>query len=257
MSGFILKLIAMGSMVIDHLGYPFFFDNQVLRFIGRFAFIIYAFLIAEGYYHLKDKPDRLRVHAIKLFVLCVITEIPFDLFDHEKWINITTQSSLPTLMAGFLALVLSGYWKKRNRESQMAVAIGSVVIFVAFACFSLLIRSEYKFAGVLLIGMFYLYLCHADNKNLSKRFAALIVLIAVHICIYLWSRADFGNLQTVLTMAENIKLRLAGTFVSIIPLAFYNRKLGYHSKWFSWLYSCFYPLQFVVLIIARYFIRGF
>lgn len=257
MSVFILKLIAMGSMIIDHLGYPFFFGNQIMRFIGRLAFIIYAFLIAEGYYHLKDKPDRLRIHVIKLFVLSLITEVPFDLFDHEKWINFSTQSSLPTLMAGFMALVLYGYWKKRNRERPAIVTIGSMVIFVAFAYLSFLIKSEYKFAGVLLIGMYYLYLCHADNMNLSNRFTALVVLISVYICIYVWSRADFGNWQTVFTMAGNIKVRLIGTVVSIIPIAFYNRKLGYHSKWFSWLYSIFYPLQFVVLIIARYFIRGF
>ena len=64
MSVFILKLIAMGSMVIDHLGYSYFFGNQVMRFIGRFAFIIYAFLIAEGYYHLKRKLNRLKGYLI-------------------------------------------------------------------------------------------------------------------------------------------------------------------------------------------------
>ena len=95
MSVFVLKLIAMLSMVIDHLGYPFFFDSLFMRSIGRLAFILYAFLIAEGYYHLRNKPDQLSTHVIKIFVLCLITEVPFDLFDSRAWNNFSTQSSLP------------------------------------------------------------------------------------------------------------------------------------------------------------------
>ena len=257
MSVFILKLIAMCSMVIDHLGYPFFFDNLLMRSIGRLAFIIYAFLIAEGYYHLKDKPGRLKIHVIKIFVLCLITEIPFDLFDSRKWINLSTQSSLLTLMLGFQALILSGVWIERFKEKKTVSIVGSVLICLALATASYLIKSEYKFAGVLLIVFFYLYLKRVDDMSLSMRFAALVCLFAVHLCIYMWSRSGFGNWEAVTKAALAFKPRLVGTLCSIIPLAFYNRKLGYHSKWFSWLYSIFYPLQFVVLLIARYFIRGF
>lgn len=257
MSVFILKLIAMSSMVIDHLGYSYFFGNQVMRFIGRVAFIIYAFLIAEEYYHLKKKPSRLKYHIIKLFILCLITEMLFDYFDHGKWINISTQSSLISLKFGFLALIVSGWWKNTYKDKTRASIIGEVIIFGVMATASYLLRGEYKFAGVLLIGMFYIYLCKADNMPLPKKMIVLEGIIIIYIGIYLWSRSEFGNVQTIASMAENLRPRLAGMLVSILPLAFYNRELGYHSKWFSWLYSIFYPLQFVVLIIARYFIRGF
>ena len=257
MSVFILKLIAMGSMVIDHLGYSYFFGNQLMRLIGRLAFIIYAFLIAEGYYHLKKKPSRLKGHLIKIFILCLITEPLFDYFDHGKWINLSTQSSLITLISGFLALIISGWWQNKNKDSPCASFIGTVVIFCVMATASYLLRGEYKFAGVLLIGMFYLYLCKADNMSLPKKMIVLEGIIIIYIGIYLWSRSEFGNVQAVASMAERLRPRIAGMLVSILPIAFYNRKLGYHSKWFSWLYSIFYPLQFVVLLVARYFIRGF
>lgn len=257
MSVFILKLIAMGSMVIDHLGYSYFFDNLFMRSVGRLAFILYAFLIAEGYYHLKNKSDRLKIHALKIFVLCLITEVPFDLFDSRKWMNLSVQSSLPTLMLGFLALILSGIWIEKFREKKTVSVVGTIFIFLTAATVSYLIKSEYKFAGVLLIVFFYLYLRRVDTLNLPARFASLSIVFAVHICIYIWSRSGFGGLEAISKAALAFKPRLVGTLCAIIPIALYNRKLGYHSKWFSWLYSIFYPLQFVVLIIARYFIRGY
>lgn len=80
---------------------------------------------------------------------------------------------------------------------------------------------------------------------------------AAYICTYIWASAEFGSWPAIAEAAASFNRRLIGSLVAIIPLAFYNRKLGYHSKWFGWLYSIFYPLQFAVLIIARYFIRGF
>ena len=257
MTVFILKLIAMGSMVIDHLGYPFFFDSLFMRSIGRLAFIIYAFLIAEGYYHLKDKPDRINAHILKIFILCLVTEIPFDLFDSGKWFNLSTQSSLLTLMLGFLALIVSGRWTGKYREQYAVSVAGSVAICLAAATASYVIKSEYKFAGVLLIVFFYLYLRRTGDQKLPIRFIGLIILFAVYIPLYIWSRAKFGGWSEIIVASKAFQPRLAGTLCSIIPLTLYNRKLGYHSKWFGWLYSIFYPLQFVVLVIARHVIRGF
>ncbi len=257
MTVFILKMIAMSSMLIDHLGYPVFFNSLFMRSIGRLAFIIYAFLIAEGYYHLRKKQDRLKTHVIKIFILCLITEVPFDLFDSRAWINLNTQSSLPTLMLGFLALILSGTWIEKFKEKRAVSVAGAVIICLAVATVSYLIKSEYKFAGVLLIVFFYLYLVKAGDSKVPVRFITLIILFAVYIPLYIWSRAKFGGWTDIITAANAFKPRFVGTICTIIPLAFYNRKLGYHSKWFSWLYSIFYPLQFVVLLVARYFIRGF
>ena len=44
MSSFVLKLLAMVSMAIDHTGALLFPGNEVLRLIGRIAFPIYCLL---------------------------------------------------------------------------------------------------------------------------------------------------------------------------------------------------------------------
>ena len=60
LSGSALKVIAVISMTIDHIAY-YILDQQlgmgdtwiyeVMRCIGRLAFLIFAFLIIEGYHH--------------------------------------------------------------------------------------------------------------------------------------------------------------------------------------------------------------
>lgn len=50
-----LKLIAAISMFFDHFGMVFFPYSSIFRIIGRLAFPIYAFMIAEGCRHTRNK----------------------------------------------------------------------------------------------------------------------------------------------------------------------------------------------------------
>lgn len=250
MTAFVLKLIAMVSILSDHIGYQFFNNNLLMRSVGRLAFILYAFLIAESFYHLRNKPDRLKYHLIKLLILCAVSEIPFNLFDYDSWFYLTIQNVLFTLTLGYAALIFSDWWMKRWRNKNVGIA-GSVVICLLAAAASYYIRSEYKFAGVLLIVFFYLYLRKADEMNLWQRIVVLVVVIAVYWLFYVWARAGFRGDPELPKMWTGLKRYLPGTLAAIIPLALYNRRLGYHSRWFQILYSSFYPLQFIVLLIVR------
>ena len=46
-----LKIIALVTMIIDHIGAIFYPDLVFLRIIGRIAFVLYAFMLVEGVYH--------------------------------------------------------------------------------------------------------------------------------------------------------------------------------------------------------------
>ncbi len=63
-----LKLIALISMTIDHIGAIIFPDIIWLRIIGRFAFPLFAFLIAEGCFYTRSRKRYLgTVLAVWLF----------------------------------------------------------------------------------------------------------------------------------------------------------------------------------------------
>ncbi len=59
LDGTMLKIIAMVSMVFDHVGDMFFPELEWLRMIGRLAMPIFSFCIAEGYIHLSSCPVSL------------------------------------------------------------------------------------------------------------------------------------------------------------------------------------------------------
>ena len=68
-----LKFIAAITMFIDHLGWIFFPKIKILRIIGRLAFPLFAFMIAEGCRYTRNKLRYLSsVAALALFCQTVL-----------------------------------------------------------------------------------------------------------------------------------------------------------------------------------------
>ena len=77
MSAFVLKMIAMITMFIDHLGYVVHNGSiSWFNYIGRFAFPIFAFQLTIGYINTKD----LKKYLIRLLSFAFISQIPVTLF---------------------------------------------------------------------------------------------------------------------------------------------------------------------------------
>lgn len=64
-----LKILAAVAMTVDHVGLVFFPGLPALRYIGRLAFPIFAFMIAEGCAHTRS-PRRYFLNVLTLAVVC-------------------------------------------------------------------------------------------------------------------------------------------------------------------------------------------
>ena len=78
LSSFILKLIAIFSMTVDHLGVivkSFYPDLDVFytvcRYIGRLALPLFCFMILEGVIHTKD----IKKYLLRLGVMTIVISI--------------------------------------------------------------------------------------------------------------------------------------------------------------------------------------
>lgn len=81
LSGSALKVIALVSMLADHSAYYLLEHGttlyEAMRCFGRIAFPVFAFLIAEGFAHTRN---RLRYFQT-LLVFAVVSEVPWFLLN--------------------------------------------------------------------------------------------------------------------------------------------------------------------------------
>ena len=141
--GFYLKLIAVITMVIDHVGMAFFPDDNIFRIIGRIAFPIYCFLIVEGFFYTKNVGKYIG----RLTIFAIVSELPFDMVANNAWIDLTSQNVFFTLLIGLLTI----YFINRQFNEMMK----SVILIIGMLV-SILLMTDYTCYGVALIYVFYL-----------------------------------------------------------------------------------------------------
>ena len=74
-TGNTLKLIALITMVLDHIGYYFASELDygvllTLRWLGRMAMPIYTYLVVQGFFYTKD----FKKYVARMFVVATITQ---------------------------------------------------------------------------------------------------------------------------------------------------------------------------------------
>ena len=229
LSGSVLKLIAVISMLIDHAAYilwdDFAFFEKVLftvrgkelsvyyimRCIGRLAFPLFCFLIVEGYLHTKS----VKKYLLRLSVFAIISEIPFNLLASAKPLCITKQNVYFTLALGVLAIWL---FDKLPNHFYKFCALGGAVVA------SYLLHTDYSVNGIVLIVLIYVL----RNVPSAQALASYFVL------------------------PPSAKLC---AFSAFLPINMYNGKRGFiKSKALKLGFYIFYPLHILILVLIEYLV---
>ena len=163
LDGGTLKCIAAALMLTDHVGAILLPEVLVLRCVGRLAFPIFAFFIAEGYAHTRDFGRYFR----RLAILAVVSEIPFNL-ENGAVFDLTRQNVLFTFC---LALLTLRGLEALGRERGFGRWAGCGLVLAAGFAAGELLRTDYGGWGVVTVAL--LYLCR-DGK-----YAKLWLLLAM------------------------------------------------------------------------------
>ena len=71
----VLKIIAVVTMLIDHVGAHLFPDVVILRWIGRLAFPIFAYFITEGMKYTRSR----EIYVLLLSLCAIVSQVPYGL----------------------------------------------------------------------------------------------------------------------------------------------------------------------------------
>lgn len=143
-NSFTLKMIAIFSMLIDHVGAVFFPEQVLFRVIGRLAFPIFAYLLVEGFFYTHD----IKRYMYGIGILALLSEIPFDLTANGVILEFGHQNVFFTL---FIGLVMMYFLLKTAGRGQM------IVVSLLFFLIADALRADYGGVGVLMILCFYLF----------------------------------------------------------------------------------------------------
>ena len=131
MTAFVLKIIASASMFVDHTG-VIFPAPEYFRMIGRVAFPIYAYMIAQGCLYTKD----INKYMLRLGLFALISEVPFSIaflhynyfgggspgFDVPHYTNV-----FYTLFLGVACVVVYERLKMKKRQWPALLPVAAVL----------------------------------------------------------------------------------------------------------------------------------
>ena len=265
LSGFVLKVLAFSFMTLDHLGvflnmygYGGPIAVSILRGIGRLAFPLFVFLLAEGM-RLSHHKGR---YVLRLLLMYAIITIPETLIVYIPYLSSLAMVNASTLdphpFADILFLGLTLYCLQLPGIKKTFAILPISFFFASFFVgiyafwtpyFPYYLRSGYGLFGLFLALLFFYGNVLLDHKENDNRFLRNLVN-ALALCV------SFGLLY-LLTLG----LPTAATFDHLwmnwevyalcasVLLLFYSGKRGYDAPWWRVFSYGYFLLHMAVLYL--------
>lgn len=241
-SGSTLKIIAIVTMLLDHIGasllQPLLVNAAsaagvtswsvgaltaacpkiavpyyILRYIGRIAFPIFCFLLIEGFLHTQN----LSKYCLRLAVFALVSEVPFDLAFHYTPFYPASQNVFFTLLLGLLVIAFDRWCHETLTAYPVISGVLPILVLAAGMALAELLCTDYGYLGVIVIDILY---------QLRRSRITAGILAAAFLC--------FSSPLEV----------TAFLFVPLI--CFYNGRRGLSLKY---VFYAFYPLHLLLLYL--------
>lgn len=229
LTGNLLKWIAIGCMLVDHIAWGFLPADSPLGFgmhlIGRITAPVMCFLLAEGYHHTRD----IRRYALRLALFALLSWPAFSFFETGVLFPpLLNFGMIWTLLLGLLALLSC------DRDWDPVEKLLAVLV-----CVLLSLLGDWPVFGILYILAFGLN--RGDRRRQMLWFAAIsIVMVGYDVLRRLAQGSDWW-----------IGLMQLGVFLALPLLYRYNGQRG-GQPWMKWVFYAFYPLHLLLLAGVKF-----
>ena len=274
LSSFWLKIIAILTMTVDHVGVMF--DITPCRYIGRLALPLFCFMATEGVLHTKNFKKyalRLGIMASAISLIIVATEtIPF-LADLHLGLRCEGIIFLDLLLGALAVYCLMNkrWYVKLLAILPLAYGIASFIATTFDDCgcygevlwFPYFLRTQYGWFGIALVVGF--YLAHllvrlffkfqsntsgidADTykgtrtEQIAVNIVSALILAVLTLLYFL--------VQNIIEQYIYVRVIYHVQLISIISGAFillYSGARGYNKKWFQYGSYLYYPLHLAII----------
>lgn len=219
LNSFYLKIIAVITMTIDHVGAVLLPQYPILRVIGRIAFPIYCFLLVNGLIYTRN----LKKYMGRLALFALISEVFFDKTLFGKFIYLQAQNVFFTLLIGIIMLACIDRVRRNKYAKYRFIVLSGFLegIILVIACMAAyFLYTDYSLFGILIIYGFYALRNHKVRLVFFQTFINFL-------------------LSPVEIFAS----------IALIPIFLYNGEKG--NTAFKWWFYIYYPLHLLVICIIK------
>ncbi len=229
-----LKLFAMACMLCDHVGAVFFPGLTWTRIVGRLAFPIFAFEIAEGFALTRDRGK----YILRMFLFGILAEYPFQTVIRGRGFSVGMTNVLFSFFVCLVTLALIDAARKRLHGWLRTVCCVLAVMFGIL--FSVQLGCDYAGTCVLTVVMFYFT---RDMDGPRKYFWQAAMMLFVN-----W--VMMGG-----SFIPGTHMPLQGAAVlALLPIWCYNHQRGFGGKRLRAACYAFYPAHLWILFFIRLFL---
>ena len=278
LSSFWLKIIALLTMTVDHVG--LLFRIEPFRYIGRLALPLFCLMIAEGVIHTKSFKKyvlRLGIMASVISLIIVLTDV-VPLIRNNGGSMKDARVIFIDLLLGAVAvycLKQKKWYIKLLALLPLAYGITSYIVTCHDACgcqgevlwFPYFLRTQYGWFGIaLIIGFYFATLLgrlfvksfsaqSGTDPNLYKdsnlernaiNIVSVLLLAVLSVILYFSESFINANIYYMPAAMTDIQIYaiISGAFILL-----YNGRRGYNRKWFQYGSYLYYPLHLAIIVL--------
>jgi hypothetical protein len=172
-----LKIIAIIAMIIDHIGYYFYYliDSNlylIFRIIGRISMPIFVFLIVQGFLNTKN----IKKYFLRIFILGIITQfiIIFLNYLNIKYVNtniVPINYDLNILFSFSLLLIILYSMKKIINYKSLVYLIPVIISLLVYYFLSI----DYGYL-VPVLGVFLYIIINYLSRDIIIKSVFIVIL---------------------------------------------------------------------------------